>query len=148
MGESIVGPITRKDIRSFFDKVGHDHLEKFVRHRIGDERTRSSPLGPLSRLGVRYGLGSSAFSLVNGLPSTISFGPPLPSFDWERVRKFGLELHPEKTRLIEFGRYAAERREKRGEGKPKTSLTSVGGITRRGTSRCTGRRSASVWQPS
>ena len=38
----------------------------------------------------------------------------------ERLRKFGLELHPEKTRLIEFGRYAAERREKRGEGKPKT----------------------------
>src|SRR3989440_4997274 len=38
----------------------------------------------------------------------------------ERVGKFGLELHPEKTRLIEFGRYAAERREKRGEGKPET----------------------------
>ena len=37
----------------------------------------------------------------------------------ERVRKFGLELHPEKTRLIEFGRYAAERRAKRGEGKPR-----------------------------
>lgn len=36
----------------------------------------------------------------------------------ERLRKFGLELHPEKTRLIEFGRYAAERRERRGEGKP------------------------------
>ena len=26
------------DIRSFFDKVGHDHMEKFVRHRMGDER--------------------------------------------------------------------------------------------------------------
>ena len=26
------------DIRSFFDKVGHDHLERLVRHRIGDER--------------------------------------------------------------------------------------------------------------
>ena len=26
------------DIRSFFDKVGHDHMERFVRHRIGDER--------------------------------------------------------------------------------------------------------------
>jgi group II intron reverse transcriptase/maturase len=26
------------DIRSFFDQVGHDHMEKFVRHRIGDER--------------------------------------------------------------------------------------------------------------
>src|SRR5437870_2628036 len=38
----------------------------------------------------------------------------------ERLGKFGLELHPEKTRLIEFGRYAAERREKRGEGKPET----------------------------
>jgi group II intron reverse transcriptase/maturase len=38
----------------------------------------------------------------------------------ERLHKFGLELHPEKTRLIEFGRYAAERRRKRGEGKPET----------------------------
>jgi group II intron reverse transcriptase/maturase len=38
----------------------------------------------------------------------------------ERLGKFGLELHPEKTRLIEFGRYAAERRKKRGEGKPET----------------------------
>src|SRR5207244_3971673 len=38
----------------------------------------------------------------------------------ERLRKFGLELHPEKTRLIEFGRYAAERRKKRGEKKPET----------------------------
>ena len=45
-------------------------------------RTRAQPcVGPLFRLGVRYGLGSSAFSLVNGLPSTISFGPPWPSFD-------------------------------------------------------------------
>jgi len=38
----------------------------------------------------------------------------------ERLQKFGLELHPEKTSLIEFGRYAAERRQKRGEGKPET----------------------------
>ena len=38
----------------------------------------------------------------------------------ERLQKFGLELHSEKTRLIEFGRYAAERRKKRGEGKPET----------------------------
>ena len=38
----------------------------------------------------------------------------------ERMRKFDLELHPEKTRLLEFGRYAAERRQKRGEGKPET----------------------------
>jgi RNA-directed DNA polymerase len=38
----------------------------------------------------------------------------------ERLAKFGLELHPEKTRLIEFGRYAASNRAKRGEGKPET----------------------------
>jgi group II intron reverse transcriptase/maturase len=37
-----------------------------------------------------------------------------------RLQKFGLELHPGKTRLIEFGRFAAERRNKRGEGKPET----------------------------
>jgi RNA-directed DNA polymerase len=38
----------------------------------------------------------------------------------ERLAKFGLELHPEKTRLIEFGRYANTNRERRGEGKPET----------------------------
>ena len=38
----------------------------------------------------------------------------------ERLGKFGLELHPEKTRLIEFGRFAAERRSKAGLGKPET----------------------------
>ena len=38
----------------------------------------------------------------------------------DRLLKFGLELHPEKTRLIEFGRFAAERRKKRKEGKPET----------------------------
>jgi len=38
----------------------------------------------------------------------------------ERMRKFGLELHPEKTRLIEFGRFAEDNRKRRGEGKPET----------------------------
>jgi len=38
----------------------------------------------------------------------------------ERLARFGLELHPDKTRLIEFGRYAAERRRTRGLGKPET----------------------------
>jgi RNA-directed DNA polymerase len=38
----------------------------------------------------------------------------------ERFLKFGLELHPEKTRLILFGRYASLRREERGEGKPES----------------------------
>jgi len=38
----------------------------------------------------------------------------------ERLCKFGLELHLDKTRLMEFGRFAIERRRKRGEGKPET----------------------------
>jgi group II intron reverse transcriptase/maturase len=38
----------------------------------------------------------------------------------ERMRKFGLELHPDKTRLIEFGRHAERNRKQRGEKKPET----------------------------
>jgi hypothetical protein len=38
----------------------------------------------------------------------------------ERLAKFGLELHPDKTRLIEFGRRAARRRAAQGVGKPET----------------------------
>lgn len=38
----------------------------------------------------------------------------------ERFAKFGLALHPQKTRLIEFGRYAEQRRKERGLGRPET----------------------------
>ncbi|MCO6435706.1 MAG: group II intron reverse transcriptase/maturase [Phycisphaerae bacterium] len=38
----------------------------------------------------------------------------------ERLDKFGLALHPDKTRLIEFGRFAVENRKRRGQGKPET----------------------------
>jgi len=37
-----------------------------------------------------------------------------------RFSQYGLTLHPEKTRIIEFGRYAAENRKRRGEKKPET----------------------------
>ena len=152
------------DIRSFFDKVEHDHLEKFVRHRIGDER-----LVRLILKWLRAGVNEQGqwFETKEGTPQGAVISPLLANLylhyvldlwvkAWrkkvahgevivvryaddavlgfqyreeaekfleelrERVRKFGLELHPEKTRLIEFGRYAAERRAKRGEGKPET----------------------------
>lgn len=55
----------------------------------------------------------------------------------ERFRKFNLELHPEKTRLLEFGPFAAEDRRKRGEGKPETfdflGFTHICVRTRNGT---------------
>src|SRR6516162_7747896 len=38
----------------------------------------------------------------------------------ERLAKFGLKLHPEKTRLIEFGRFAMQNHKTRGKGKPET----------------------------
>lgn len=38
----------------------------------------------------------------------------------ERLARFKLELHPDKTRLIQFGRYAAQRCRERGERKPET----------------------------
>ncbi len=54
----------------------------------------------------------------------------------ERFARFGLELHSEKTRLIEFGRFAAERRARRGAGKPETfnflGFTHICGKTRKG----------------
>jgi len=53
-----------------------------------------------------------------------------------RMETYGLSLHPDKTRLIEFGRYAAENRASRGLGKPETftflGFTHICGRTRRG----------------
>jgi RNA-directed DNA polymerase len=61
----------------------------------------------------------------------------------ERLAKVGLELHPEKTRLIEFGRFAAQDREGRGEGKPET-------FTFLGFTHCCGKRRSNgafiVWR--
>src|SRR6202051_742343 len=63
---------------------------------------------------VRY-----ADDLVVGFENRMEAERFLQAFR-ERLAKFGLELHPGKTRLIEFGRFAAQDREKRGEGKPET----------------------------
>ena len=52
----------------------------------------------------------------------------------ERFKKFGLELHSTKTRLIEFGRFAATNRRQRGDGKPETfdflGFTHISGVKR------------------
>jgi len=53
----------------------------------------------------------------------------------DRFAKFGLKLHDQKTRLIEFGRFAIDRRKARGEGRPETfdflGFTHRCGVTRR-----------------
>ena len=55
----------------------------------------------------------------------------------ERFAQFGLALHPEKTRLIEFGRRADRNRRGRGDGKPETfnflGFTHICGTSRGGT---------------
>jgi group II intron reverse transcriptase/maturase len=59
--------------------------------------------------------------------------------EWkDRLQKFGLELHPDKTRLIEFGRHAAGNRKQRGEGKPEV-FNFLGFTHMCGTTRKTGR---------
>jgi RNA-directed DNA polymerase len=54
----------------------------------------------------------------------------------ERLGEYALSLHPDKTRLIEFGRFAAVQRARRGLGKPETfkflGFTFVCGRSRRG----------------
>jgi group II intron reverse transcriptase/maturase len=152
------------DIRSFFDKVGHEWMVKFVEHRIADKR-----IVRLIRKWLKAGVMEDGrwLETKEGTPQGSVISPILANLYlhhvldvwvkvWrekvargemivvryaddavlgfqrredaerfleqlrERLRKFGLELHPDKTRLIEFGRYAAENRKRRGEGKPET----------------------------
>jgi group II intron reverse transcriptase/maturase len=159
-----VGWILDLDIRSFFDKLQHDWLIRFVEYRIGDKRVVR-----LIQKWLRAGVVEDGkwFQNEEGSPQGSVISPILANLylhyvldlwvkAWrkkeargdmiivryaddavlgfqhrndaerflehlrERVGKFGLELHPEKTRLIEFGRYAADRRARRGEGKPET----------------------------
>jgi RNA-directed DNA polymerase len=167
------------DIRSFFDKVRHDWMIKFVEHRVGDKR-----IVRLIQKWLRAGVMERGrwFETVEGTPQGSVISPVLANLylhyvldlwvhQWrrrkakgdvmvcryaddgvlgfqyreeaeqfleqlrERLAKFGLELHPGKTRLLEFGRYAAERRKGRGEGKPETfdflGFTHISGTTRK-----------------
>ena len=54
----------------------------------------------------------------------------------KRLVEFSLSLHPDKTRLIEFGRHAVDERERRGQGKPETfnflGFTFISGKSRGG----------------
>jgi RNA-directed DNA polymerase len=63
-----------------------------------------------------------------------------------RLAAFALELHPEKTRLIEFGRHAAGNRARRGDGKPESfdflGFTHICGRTKNGKGFQLGRRTA------
>lgn len=152
------------DIESFFDRIDHSWLIRFLEHRIGDRR-----LLRLIRKWLRAGVSEEGqwSATTVGVPQGSVIGPHLSNvvlhyvldlwIEWwrthrargdvvvvryaddfvigfekcdeavaclrelrARLSKFGLKLHDDKTRLIEFGRFAAERRAKDGKGRPET----------------------------
>jgi group II intron reverse transcriptase/maturase len=152
------------DIRDFFTSLDHGWLEKFLEHRIADQRVLRLIRKWLNAGVIEDGEWSQT---LEGAPQGASASPLLANVylhyvfdlwaDWwrrrhghgemiivrwaddfivgfehhadarrflaelrERFAKFGLELHPDKTRLIEFGRFAASNRQSRGLGKPET----------------------------
>src|SRR3954447_16929479 len=152
------------DLRDFVTSLDHGWLEKFLEHRIADERMLRLIRKWLKAGVIENGIRSET---VEGTPQGASASPLLANvylhyvFDlwaeqWrrrnahgemiivrfaddyivgfehqrdaqrfladlrDRLPRFALELHAEKTRLIEFGRYAAERRRTRRLGKPET----------------------------
>jgi RNA-directed DNA polymerase len=166
-----VGMVRRKvnwivdlDVRSFFDRIQHEWLVRFVEHRIGDKRIvrliqkwlkagvmeqgqwsetkEGSPQGAvispiLANLYLHYVLDvwveAWRKQVAHGDVIIVRYADDaVLGFEHrheadrfleqlrERLRKFGLELHPDKTRLIEFGRFAEANRNKRGDGKPET----------------------------
>jgi RNA-directed DNA polymerase len=167
------------DIRDFFTSVDRGWLERFLRHRIADERVLRL-IGKWLAAGV---MEEGVWSEGAGTPQGASASPLLANVylhyaldlwvEWwrrhrargeviivrfaddficgfqhhrdarrfladlrQRMAKFGLELHPDKTRLIEFGRFAAANRAARGLGKPETfgflGFTHICGKTRGG----------------
>ena len=133
------------DVKGFFDAMDHSWLIKFLEHRIGDSRVlrlirkwlRAGVIEEGKRLQGKMGTPQGA--VISPLLSNVYLHYVLDLWIewWRKHRSHGdvvivryaddfvigfesLELHEGKTRLIEFGRYAADRRSGRGGGTPET----------------------------
>lgn len=157
-----VNHVVEADIKSFFDKVNHEWMIKFLRHRIGDERVirliirmlksgimeegltrateegtpQGSILSPLlSNIYLHYVLDlwfsrrvsrqcrgeAYYYRFADDFLACFQYKGDAVSFQRrlkDRLEGFGLKLAEEKTHCIEFGRFAREDAQKRGE-KPK-----------------------------
>ena len=135
------------DIRFFFDSISPGWLVRFMEHRIGDRRIIrliqkwlkagvmegtsgsrqrrarhrgvASPLLANVYLHYVYDLWVQRWRKRHATGDMIVVERFLNDLK-NRLAQFALSLHPEKTRLIEFGAFAAERRKRRGESKPET----------------------------
>ncbi len=154
-----VSYVVEADIKGFFDKVNHEWMIKFLRHRMGDERVirlilrmlksgimedglvqaseegtpQGSILSPLlsniylhyvldlwfSRRVSRRSRGEAySFRFADDFVACFQYRDDAESFRQglkDRLEGFGLELAEEKTRGIEFGRFARENAYQRGE---------------------------------
>jgi RNA-directed DNA polymerase len=119
------------DVRAFFDTVSHEWLIRFIEHRIADTRMIRL-IRKWLKAGVMDNGERSSSAGFEHESDAVRFLVELR----ERLEKFALSLHPDKTRLIEFGRHAADDRKKRGLGKPETfnflGFTHICGRSRRG----------------
>lgn len=168
------------DIRTYYDTIDREHLQRFIEHRIGDRR-----MVRLLMKWVKAGVleGGKLHETQEGVPQGATISPLLSNlylhyvFDlwichWrkkcaqgevyvvryaddlvvgfqkeqdarelheaiaERFSRFGLELHPEKTRVFEFGRFARQDRKSRGLPKPDTfaflGFVHICGVSREG----------------
>ena len=168
------------DVRSFFDRLSHEWLVRFLQHRIADRRVvrliqkwlnagvlekgvrtfaeagspqggSASPLLANIYLHYVFDLWVQAWrkKCAHGDVIVVRYADDaLVGFEFkddaerfwaelkERMQKFQLELHPEKTRLFEFGRHAAANRKRLGMGKPETfdflGFKHICGKTKRG----------------
>ena len=168
------------DVRSFFDRLSHEWLVRFLQHRIADRRAvrliqkwlNAGVLEKGKRTFVDAGSpqGGSASPLLaniylhyvfdlwvqawrkkraHGDVIVVRYADDIVvGFEFkdeaerfwaelkERMEKFQLELHPDKTRLFEFGRHAAANRKRLGLGKPETfdflGFKHICGKTKRG----------------
>src|SRR6476659_10383011 len=154
------------DIRSFFDEISQDWLVRFLEHRIGDRRIirqiqkwlkagiledgvltvsergtgQGAVISPLLAWRRREATGDMiivryADDFIVGFQHEADARRFLDTMR-ERLQEFALSLHPEKTRLIEFGRFAEQNRRRRGLGKPDTfnflGFTFISGRARSG----------------
>jgi len=154
-----VNHVVEADIKSFFDRVNHEWMVKFLRHRIGDERVirliirmlksgimedgltrateegtpQGSILSPLlSNIYLHYVLDlwfsrrvsrqirgeAYYFRFADDFLACFQYKDDAESFRKrleDRLEGFGLNLAEEKTRCMEFGRFAREDAQKRGE---------------------------------